>query len=178
MAQRQLTARQIREGLQQQKEAGASRDPSKPLDLLEKAKAQRDVPRSTRYLYDQGGISILDTYQQKQLAIGNQEFQQWPGIIVGHESMHSIHLPGMMSRAEYTKFFNWQEPDTISREPMRIYKPKGVANTMYDPTRRINNVITYEQRNPLAMRRKGVHVDQEPTYRGLTNEPKMFLSSG
>ena len=155
-----------------------SRDPSKPKDLLARAKMMQETPRSTKYLYDQGGLSILDTYQQKQLAISNQEFQQWPGVIVGPETMASVHMPGTMSRAEYEKFYNWNEPDTVTRAPMVIYKPKGVVNTMYDPTRRINNVITYEERSLNTMKRRPVHVDQEPSYRALTNEPKFFLSSG
>ena len=82
-----------------------------------------------------------------------------------------------MSRAEYERFYNWQESDSVTREPMRIYKSKGVANMFYNPTRLLNNVITYKQRNSLAMRMKAKHVDQEPTYRRLTNEPKIFLSS-
>ena len=45
---------------------------------------------------------------------------------------------------------------------MRIYKPKGVPNTFYDPTRRINNVLTYEERDKRTLKRAPVHVDQEP----------------
>ena len=109
---------------------------------MARAKKLGTVPRSTKYLFDQGGLSILDTYQQKQLAIGNHMYGTWPGIIVGPEMMHSVHLPGNMSVAEYEKFYNWMEPDSVTREPMMVYKPHGIANTFYDPTRRINNVIT------------------------------------
>ena len=48
----------------------------------------------------QGGMSILDTYQQKQLAKGNQAFKKWSGIIVKPDSMASFHYPGRMSKAE------------------------------------------------------------------------------
>ena len=167
---------ELAEQLQREREAATQGSAERMQDIL--SRKDKDVKtRGQQMLYDQGGISLMDSYGQKKLSKGDHSFQQWPGIIVGHEMMSSVHLPGNMSRAEYLKFYNWQEPDTATRAPMMVYKPKGATTTLYDPTHRINNMITYEDKAAVH-RRRPVYVEQEPSFRALTNEPKAFLCSG
>ena len=156
-----MTLEQRQEATLRAKEAATQRTAAMPVDLL--ARKDKDMKtRQTKMLYDQGGHSLLETYQQKQMAIGNHEGQKWPGVIVGHEMMSSVNMPGTMSRAEYKKFYNWMEPDTVTRQPLRVYKPAGVQPMMYDVTHMINNVIIYKYKDQRLLHKADIHVKHEP----------------
>ena len=93
-----MTLQQRQEATLRAREAATQRTAAIPVDLL--ARKDKDMKtRQTKMLYDQGGHSLLETYQQKQMAIRNHEGQKWPGVIVGHEMMPSVHMPGTMSRS-------------------------------------------------------------------------------
>ena len=93
--------------------------------------------------------------------------------------MASVHLPGMMSKAEYLRTYNWMEPDSVTREPMMRYKSKGQQPPMYSPMQKYGAVIynSYEEKDERHIHRPEVHVDQEPSFRFIGNDPKVFLSS-
>ena len=96
---------------------------------------------SIKMLYDQDKLSIIDTYQQKQLAIENHMFIKWSIIIQQGDMMQSIHLNIEILKAEYELFFNWEEPDSYTWEPMRRYKPKKPRVRAHRPEAHIPGLV-------------------------------------